>query len=109
MQHAMVKDETGTPFCLCGFQPHTAALWEAKHDTLAHVAEMRNPIMPKLAGKVTIDLQHKRLFIDGDEFPWHISEDGVDAQELGSRNTLPSIVIRVPAETIEVIPKDGDG
>jgi hypothetical protein len=42
MEHAMVKDETGTPFCLCGYEPHIDGLWEAKGDVLSHVAEEKN-------------------------------------------------------------------
>ncbi|MFE3060664.1 hypothetical protein [Nocardia sp. NPDC059239] len=32
--------------------------------------------MPELAKNVVIDYEHEKLFIDGHEFPWVISEDG---------------------------------
>jgi hypothetical protein len=42
MEHAMVKNETGTPFCLCGYLPPAPlALWAAKGETLRHVTDAR--------------------------------------------------------------------
>lgn len=106
----MVKDDTGTPFCLCGFQPPGAAgIWQAKHDVLNHIADERNLQVPEFAENVTIDLQRKKLLINGTEFPWFISADGIDVQDLMTENCLPSFILRIPAGTIQVIPEEGRG
>jgi hypothetical protein len=64
--------------------------------------------MPKLPDKVTVDLRTNQVFIDGVEFPWFITEDGVDIMDLGSRNSLAHIIIPILSETVEVIPADPD-
>jgi hypothetical protein len=62
--------------------------------------------MPRLAKKITVDLQREKLHIDGQEFPWYITEEGVHATDLGNPNTLPIVTLSLLAETIEVIPKE---
>lgn len=111
MEHAMVKDATGSPFCLCGFLPprEGGGLWQAKHDVLSHITDERKRDVPEFAEKVTLDLQQKKLFINGAEFPWFISEDGVDLLDLGTENRLASVVVSIPAGSVEVIPEDGHG
>lgn len=47
MEHAMVKDETGMPFCLCGYRPPgTDGVWQAKHDVLNHITDERVRALP---------------------------------------------------------------
>ena len=59
--------------------------------------------MPEVAKKATLDLAQKKLFIDGEEFPWHISEEGPrltpDTASFGHCITLTFY-----AHNIEVIP-----
>lgn len=62
--------------------------------------------MPTLPEKITVDLRAKRLLVDGVEFPWYISEDGVTLTSLGDRNAAPVVRIGLLAETVEVIPEE---
>lgn len=61
--------------------------------------------MPALAQKVTVDLKQKKLFIDGVEFPWYISEDGVDITGMAANNELPMVSFTILAADVEVIPE----
>lgn len=60
--------------------------------------------MPTLAKKITVDLKDQKFYIDGVEFPWFISEEGVDVSGLGT--TLERATFTVLADTVEVIPSD---
>jgi hypothetical protein len=40
------------------------------------------------------------LKIDGQDFPWHISEDGVETQV--TRTGIPSITITIPADEVMI-------
>jgi hypothetical protein len=53
-----------------------------------------------------LDLTAEKLFIDGAEFPWYISEDGVDVASLLDRNAITTLSFTMFAETVEVIPKE---
>lgn len=64
--------------------------------------------MPSLPKKAVLDLKQQKLFIDGKEFPWYISEDGVEVTGLLGRNELPTLSFAMFAETVEVIPADAD-
>lgn len=61
--------------------------------------------MPELAKKVTLDLARKKLFIDGEEFPWHISEEGPVLHDVMTANSLRSVSITFYAADVEVIPE----
>lgn len=61
--------------------------------------------MPALAQKVTVDLKQKKLFINGVEFPWYISEDGVDITGLAANNELAMVSFTMLAVDVEVIPE----
>jgi hypothetical protein len=42
MEHAMVKDENGTPFCICGMQPTPGLhVWAQKGEVLHHIVDAR--------------------------------------------------------------------
>lgn len=60
--------------------------------------------MPELAKKISVDLAHKKLFVDGEEFPWRISEEGPRLMALTGPDALPSVTITFYAENVEVIP-----
>ena len=60
----------------------------------------------RLAEKIVVNLGTFSLQIDGDEFPFHLTEDGVDVNDLGNPRALPSATFTVPAKTVEVIPSD---
>jgi hypothetical protein len=62
--------------------------------------------MPALPKKAFLDLNQEKLFIDGKEFPWYITEEGVEVTGLLGRNELPTLSFAMFAETVEVIPKD---
>jgi hypothetical protein len=61
--------------------------------------------MPTIAQKVTVDLEHKQLFIDGVEFPWYIAESGVTVDHLLDRSRIPVVMVPLEAVTVEVIPE----
>lgn len=61
--------------------------------------------MPELAKKVTVDLASKKLFLDGVEFPYYLSEEGPKVDGLLSRNELRSVTITFFTEDLEVIPE----
>lgn len=65
--------------------------------------------MAELAKKIVVDLPRRKLLIDGEEFGWHITEDGVDVSDLNNRNELAKVSFTVLAETVEVIPEVTDG
>ena len=58
--------------------------------------------LPKIA---VLDLEAARLFIDGAEFPWYITDDGVEVGSLLDSNAIPTLSFTIFAETVEVIPK----
>lgn len=60
--------------------------------------------MPDIASKVTLDLAQKKLFIDGTEFPYAISDDGVSLSDLGSSKSLQAVTLTFFADDVEVIP-----
>jgi hypothetical protein len=62
--------------------------------------------MANLPRKALVDLRCDKLFIDGEEFPWFITEDGISITGLGDRNALPMLSFSILAETVEVIPKE---
>jgi hypothetical protein len=62
--------------------------------------------MPELPRRAVIDLRANKLFIDGEEFPWYITEDGIDVIGLGDKHALPVLSFSILAETVDVIPKD---
>lgn len=64
--------------------------------------------MPSLPKKAVLDLRCNKLFIDGEEFPWYITEDGVDVAGLCGRHTIPTLSFTIFAETVDVIPADSD-
>lgn len=61
---------------------------------------------PRLPRKAVVDLRAKKLFIDGEEFPWFITQDGIDVAGLGDKNALPMLTLSILAETVEVIPDE---
>jgi hypothetical protein len=62
--------------------------------------------VPRLADKAVVDLRAKKLFIDGEEFPWFISQDGVDIEGLGDKKALPLLSLSILVRTVEVIPDE---
>jgi hypothetical protein len=62
--------------------------------------------MPKLPKKAVLDLNAEKFYIDGEEFPWYITEAGVQVDGLLDRNAIPTLTFTMFAETVEVIPKE---
>lgn len=60
--------------------------------------------MPKSAQKFTVDLKQKKLFIDGEEFPWHTSIDGPTITKLGV-DDIHEVTVTILACDVEVIPE----
>lgn len=65
--------------------------------------------MVKLPKKAVVDLANEKLYIDGEEFPWFITEEGVEVSGLLDRNVLPTLTFTMFSETVEVIPKPAEG
>lgn len=61
--------------------------------------------MPKLPRKATLDLEAQKLYIDGEEFPWYITEEGVEVSGLLDNNS-PCVILTFSmlVDTAEVIP-----
>lgn len=66
---------------------------------------MGKPVLPK---KITVDLRDRRVYVDGEEFPWFLGAEGVDVMDLATEEALPGIRLRILAETIDVIAEDPD-
>lgn len=47
--------------------------------------------MPAFPKKITVDLKQSRLFVDGVEFPWFITEEGVDVEGLADDSRIPVV------------------
>ena len=60
----------------------------------------------KLARKITIDRQAKRVLIDGEQFEYHLAVEGPDVDNAMSSVDLPIVYLPVLAEDVEIIPKD---
>lgn len=62
------------------------------------------PASPKFATHIDVsahlDGRRFRLTIDGEQFPWHITEDGVQIEV--TDQGLPAITITIPAERVTV-------
>lgn len=58
------------------------------------------PELPKLA---TVDLVRRKLFVDGVEFPWHISEDGARLDIPRRPDDLRRVTLTFYAERGELI------
>lgn len=64
--------------------------------------------MPSLPKKITIDQNAKKMFVDGVEFPWYITAEGVAINGVGSNHTIPTVTFSLMADTVEVIPQIPD-
>lgn len=60
--------------------------------------------MPELAKKVTVDRARQKLFIDGVEFPYFITEEGVQVHDVATKDVIPTVTVTFFADDIEVIP-----
>lgn len=61
--------------------------------------------MPELAKKITIDRKTKKLYIDGVEFPWHITEDGPQVDGVCAVHEIPRVTITMHTRDLEIIPR----
>lgn len=61
--------------------------------------------VPKIAGRATLDLKQRKLFVDGVEFPWVLSEEGPSFGNLGGANDVRSVTLTFFTEDVEVIPE----
>jgi len=58
--------------------------------------------MPKVPKVITVDAENHTMLIDGVEFPWHITKDGVTLNNVGTTAYLPSVTITLVTEAVEV-------
>lgn len=58
--------------------------------------------MPEIAKRVVLDLMQKKLFVDGEEFPWHIEAGGPMIS--AAPNEISRVSLTFFADAIEVIP-----
>lgn len=61
--------------------------------------------MPDLAKLVVLDLARKKLFVDGVEFPWLISQEGPIFSALADPDDLRSVTLTFFTEDVRVIPE----
>lgn len=62
--------------------------------------------MPDIAKLVTLDLAKKKLYVDGAEFPWLISEEGPSFAPLSDPRDLRRMTITILADDVEVLPEN---
>jgi hypothetical protein len=62
--------------------------------------------MPEIAKLVTLDLKQRKLFVDGQEFPWWIDEKGPILNNLAAPGELRSVTLTFYADDVEVIPEN---
>lgn len=62
--------------------------------------------MTELAKHIHVDKTNYRLYINGQEFPYYISESGVEISGLLSSTETPMVTLSVLAEKVTV--SDGD-
>jgi hypothetical protein len=60
---------------------------------------------PKLPDIAVVDLNDNTLTLDGEKFPYYITQDGIDVDRLGDPNSLPTIGLTLFTHTVQVIPK----
>lgn len=62
--------------------------------------------MPEIAKLVTLDLAKKKLYIDGAEFPWLISQEGPTFSALANPHEIRQMTITIFADDVEVLPEN---
>lgn len=61
--------------------------------------------MPELAKHVTVDLAQKKLYVNGEEFPFYIAEGGIRVDGLAAEvGGLATVTVTFFTEDIEVVP-----
>ncbi|MFD7045719.1 hypothetical protein [Rhodococcus jostii] len=63
--------------------------------------------MQDIAKKVTLDLAAQKLFVDGREFPWMISEEGPTLGGFGE-DEINTVTLTFFAADAEIVPEDCD-
>ena len=61
--------------------------------------------MPDIAKLVTLDLTTKKLFVDGVEFPWYISEEGPTFGPVTDPRDACRVTLTILADDVEIIPE----
>lgn len=59
--------------------------------------------MPEIAKSVVLNLKQRKLFVDGEEFPWAISEEGPRLEWEGI-NSIGAVTLTILADAITVVP-----
>ncbi len=62
--------------------------------------------MPDFAKRVTLDLKQRKMFVDGDEFPWYISEEGPTFNALADHREMRQVTVTFMTEDVEIIPEN---
>lgn len=61
--------------------------------------------MPDIAKHVTVDLAQRKLYVNGEEFPFHIAEGGIRVDGLAAEaGGLATVTVTFFADDIEVVP-----
>lgn len=63
--------------------------------------------MPEIAKLVTLDLARKKLFVDGAEFPWLISQEGPIFSALADPHDVRQVTLTFFTDDVSVIPEHG--
>ncbi|MBF6411217.1 hypothetical protein [Nocardia farcinica] len=61
--------------------------------------------MPDIAKHVTVDLAQRKLYVNGERFPFHIAEGGIRVDGLAAEaGGLATVTVTFFADDIEVVP-----
>lgn len=71
----------------------------------AFQATRRGELMPDIPKLVTLDLEQRKLFVDGVEFPWYLDEEGPSIS-LTPSGELHRVTLTFLAEDTQVIPEE---
>ena len=62
----------------------------------------------KLAKKITIDRENKRVLIDGKQVAYYLHVDGPLVTNVMVEHDIPVVHLPILAEDVEIIPASGD-
>ncbi|MBF6189439.1 hypothetical protein [Nocardia farcinica] len=60
--------------------------------------------MPDIAKHVTVDLAQRKLYVNGEEFPYLVAEDGIQIDHLVARRGPTPVTVTFFTEDVEVVP-----
>lgn len=61
--------------------------------------------MPNLPNLITIDRKQQKVLVDGDEFPWFITEDGPTVEGADNPEEVTTVTVSIFTDEVEEIPE----